>query len=51
MAGEVSSETVLRARITICVKKLDTSFPRKIRKGLPKRVRLADRLCVGDLVH
>ena len=47
----MSSDTVLRARITICVKKLDTSVPRKMLKGLPKRVRLADRLGVGDLVH
>ena len=48
---EVSPETMLRARITIYVKKLDTSVPRKMLEGLPKRVRQADRLGAGDLVH
>ena len=47
----MTSEAILLARIAICVKKLDTFAPRKIREVPPKRARLTDRLGNRDLIH
>ena len=46
-----SSDRMLRARIKSCVRQIDASVPRKMMEGLAKRVRLAERLGVENLIH
>ena len=42
---------MLRACIDICVRILNPFLPRKVKEGLPKRVRLVERLGGKELVH